>query len=55
MMAGHRTRTQVVLVENLSTGTKAHLPGKKGNWTFIKADVNSFEDMAAIMIAQRFD
>jgi UDP-glucose 4-epimerase len=46
---------QVVLVDNLSTGAKANLPTEKGNWSFIKADVNSFEDMAAIMTAHSFD
>ena len=45
----------MVLVDNLSTGTKANLPGHKGNWAFIKADVNSFEDMAAFMTTQGFD
>jgi len=42
---------QVVLVDNLSTGTKSNLPSERGHWTFIKADANNFEDMAAIMTA----
>lgn len=45
----------VVLVDNLSTGTPLNLPREKGNWAFIKADVNSFEDMAAIMTTHGFD
>jgi UDP-glucose 4-epimerase len=31
------------------------LPREKENWSFIKANVNSFEDMAAIMTAHGFD
>jgi len=45
----------VVLVDNLSTGTPLNLPREKENWAFIKADVNSFEDMAAIMTTHGFD
>ena len=45
----------VVLVDNLSTGSKANLPSENENWTFIKADANHFEDVAAIMTAHRFD
>jgi UDP-glucose 4-epimerase len=46
---------QVVLVDNLSTGAKSNLPSEQGHWTFIKADANNFEDMAAIMTAHGFD
>jgi UDP-glucose 4-epimerase len=46
---------QVVLVDDLSTGSKSKLPIENANWAFIKADVNSFEDMAAIMTAHGFD
>lgn len=51
----HRGDCEVVLVDNLSTGNKDNLPRDKGNWSFIKADANSFEDMAAIMTAHAFD
>jgi len=46
---------QVVLVDNLSTGSRSNLPSEGGNWAFIKADTNDFEDMAAIMTANSFD
>lgn len=45
----------VVLVDDLSTGQTSNLPQEKENWSFIKANVNSFEDMAAIMTAHGFD
>jgi len=45
----------VVLVDDLSTGSRSNLPSEKGDWAFIKADANNFEDMAAIMTAHRFD
>jgi len=50
-----RGDADVVLVDNLSTGAKSNLPSDQGNWAFIKADVNSFEDMAAIMTVHGFD
>lgn len=45
----------VTLVDNLSTGLKSNLPKNEGNWSFLKADVNSFEDMGAIMTTHGFD
>ena len=45
----------VVLVDDLSTGRCSNLPGELDNWSFIKANANSFEDMAAIMTAHGFD
>ncbi len=46
----------VVAVDNLSTGQTAKLPpSSHANFRFIKADVNRFEDMSAIMLAYRFD
>ena len=45
----------VTLVDNLSTGSQSNLPREKENWAFIKADVNSFQDMAAIMTTHGFD
>ena len=46
---------RVTLVDNLSTGMQSNLPKGEGNWSFIKADVNSFEDMSAIMTTHGFD
>ena len=46
----------VVIVDNLTTGTKDRLPfSKNKNWHFIKADVNRFNDISAIMISYQFD
>ena len=46
----------VVVVDNLSTGRTWKLPDKSfPNWRFIKADVNRFDDMSAIMCGYRFD
>lgn len=46
----------VVIVDNLLTGSLSKLPSKEyKNWTFIKANVNSYEDMAPIMSSNRFD
>lgn len=50
-----RRDCEVVLVDDLSTGRESNLPGEEGNWTFIKADTNNFEDMAAIMTSRSFD
>ncbi len=42
-------QNKVVIVDNLLTGTADRLPDKAyDNWTFIKADVNRFEDMSPI-------
>lgn len=46
----------VVIVDNLFTGHKNRLPpSRHKNWHFIKADVNSFEDISAVMISYQFD
>src|SRR5262245_42049683 len=46
----------VVIVDNLLTGSKERLPDKRNkNWHFIKADVNKFADMSAIMVSYQFD
>lgn len=46
----------VVIVDNLLTGTKEKLPSKQyKNWHFIKADVNKYADVSAIMVAYQFD
>lgn len=46
----------VVIVDNLLTGSKEKLPSKHlNNWRFIKADVNRYDEIAAIMLAHQFD
>jgi UDP-glucose 4-epimerase len=46
----------VVVVDNLSTGVMNKLPAEnKGNWTFVKSDVNVYHDIAQIMLAHHFD
>jgi UDP-glucose 4-epimerase len=46
----------VVIVDNLITGSIHKLPKTKSdNWKFIKADVNSYQDISAIMLAYQFD
>ena len=46
----------VVIVDNMLTGSKEHLPSAKNkNWHFIKADVNRFEDISAIMVSYQFN
>jgi len=48
--------TYVVIVDNLSTGSRNKLPDtKRSNWKFIKADVNNFGDIAAVMMSYQFD
>jgi nucleoside-diphosphate-sugar epimerase len=47
---------EVVIADNLLTGTLRRLPSSKfTNWKFIKADVNHYDDIAAIMLAHKFD
>jgi UDP-glucose 4-epimerase len=47
----------VLTVDNLSTGNIKRLPeaNKLNNWKFIKCDVNSYRDIAAIMTSYKFD
>jgi len=45
----------VVIVDNLLTGKLENLPQSGTNWKFIKADVNSYEDISAIMLSYSFD
>ncbi len=47
---------EVILVDNLLTGDLSKLPSKSfKNWQFIKCNVNDYADIAAIMLAYRFD
>jgi UDP-glucuronate decarboxylase len=46
----------VVIVDNLSTGFLYKLPSDKlTNWKLIKADVNNFNDISAVMLSYNFD
>jgi len=46
----------VVIVDDLSTGHIQKLPGSNtNNWRFIKADVNNYNDISQVMLANHFD
>lgn len=46
----------VVAVDNFLTGSINNLPqAKLPNYQFIKADANSYEEMSAIMVSNKFD
>ena len=46
----------VIIVDNLSTGSYVNLPDKSfDNWDFIKADVNDFNDISAIVYSASAD
>jgi UDP-glucuronate decarboxylase len=46
----------VVVVDNLSTGLAEKIPASKyGNCKFIKANVNDFNDISAVMLSYNFD
>lgn len=45
----------IVVADNLITGSVKNLPQGYDNFTFIKCDVNSYNDLSAIMLAFRFD
>ncbi len=47
----------VLTVDNLSTGNIKRLPDNNnfGNWKFVKCDVNSYRDIAAIMTSYQVD
>lgn len=46
----------VVIVDDLSTGFLSKLPSKElVNWKLIKADVNNFNDISAVMLSYNFD
>ena len=50
-----RDYNNIVVVDNLSTGSLSKLPAKKSNFQFIKADSNNRREMADIMLANNFD
>lgn len=46
----------VVIMDNLLTGSTKRLPSKnKKNWRYVKADVNSYRDLSAVMLNNSFD
>jgi UDP-glucose 4-epimerase len=46
----------VVIVDNLSTGSKSKLPSKEfSNWSFINCDVNNYTSISEIMLVNQFD
>ncbi len=46
----------VIIADDLSTGYISKLPEKEtGNWKFIKADVNNYTEISAIMLDENFD
>jgi len=47
---------EVVLVDNLITGKMENLPNRMyANWKFISADVNSYDEILAVMVSTNFD
>ncbi|OCX54029.1 epimerase [Mucilaginibacter sp. PPCGB 2223] len=46
---------QVVVADNLITGSVKNLPQGYDNFTFIKCDINNYNDVAAVMLAFKFD
>ncbi|MDB5118133.1 MAG: NAD-dependent epimerase/dehydratase family protein [Mucilaginibacter sp.] len=46
---------QIVAADNLRTGSLNNLPKGHDNFIFIKCDVNNYNDIAAVMLAFRFD
>lgn len=45
----------IVVADNLITGSIRNLPQNHDNFTFIKCDVNNYNDLSAIMLAFKFD
>ncbi|MEZ4722070.1 MAG: NAD-dependent epimerase/dehydratase family protein [Flavobacteriales bacterium] len=46
---------KVVIVDNLSTGSRDNLPSDHfKNWVFVNCDVNSYEDLSAVMLGNKF-
>lgn len=50
-----KSQYHIVVADNLITGAVKNLPEGYDNFTFIKCDVNNYNDLAAIMLAFRFD
>ena len=46
----------VIIVDNLSTGSKSKLPSKEfTNWSFINCDVNNYTSISEIMLVNQFE
>ena len=46
----------IVIVDNLSTGSKSKLPSKEiSNWRFVNCDVNNYTSISEIMLTNHFD
>lgn len=46
----------VVIADDLSTGYLSKLPSKENdNWSFVKCDVNNYNDISLLMLAHKFD
>lgn len=46
----------VVIADDLSTGYMSKLPSKEfSNWSFVKCDVNNYNDISLLMLAHKFD
>ncbi|RPG54508.1 MAG: NAD-dependent epimerase/dehydratase family protein, partial [Flavobacteriales bacterium TMED84] len=46
----------IVIVDNLSTGSKSKLPLKKNsNWRFVNCNVNNYTSISEIMLTNHFD
>lgn len=50
-----RSGYHVVVADNLVTGSVKNLPQGHDNFTFIKCDVNNYNDLSAVMLGFRFD
>lgn len=49
-------KNNIVIVDNLLTGTKEKLPDiSYSNWRFINTDVNNFSDISSVMTSTQFD
>ena len=45
----------VVVADKLITGSVTNLPEDQDNFTFVKCDVNNYNDLSAVMLAFKFD
>jgi len=46
---------EIVIADNLSTGSKEKLPQQEGNWRFINCDINEYRSLSDIMVSNKFD
>ncbi|MEO8885790.1 MAG: NAD-dependent epimerase/dehydratase family protein [Mucilaginibacter sp.] len=50
-----KAKYHVVVADNLVTGSINNLPQGYDNFTFVKCDVNNYNDLSAVMLAFKFD